>query len=181
MYEQLFLTGISMPHAESCEKLEQSLLKLYEKILYFLSRAIQTSAKGIFKRTLQALTSKDIESYIVESKDLESEIHSVATLSEWFRNRDVNETTRTACEQILKIVQNISVSEHYDYVDSEIRGQILTRLSPVAYEEDHYFTKRDRVSGSGKWILEHETFRRWYDRPQSDLLWLQGISKYVFN
>jgi hypothetical protein len=55
------------------------------------------------------------------------------------------------------------------------RTEILRWISPEPYMQHHEQTKRDVLSGTGKWLLSDLVFDKWKRESVSSILWLHGI------
>lgn len=175
MYEGMFLRSALLVQTEPRRRLKDAIVALYSKALQILCRAIQLNWQGIFRKSLHALSTTDILIDVEDCERLENGVQKEAITCEWIINRAAAEDIKLDCRRILNTMQEITLLDRYEQVDTKLRGKILTRLSPVAHEEDHYFARRDRVENSGQWLLRHDTFSQWYDNGESDILWLHGI------
>ena len=75
-----------------------------------------------------------------------------------------------------------------DMEDLKRRQAIYTWLKAIEMENEqhHFATIRSQYPNTGRWLLEHTTFKEWFD-PQfttlPTLLWLHGkpgAGKYIF-
>jgi len=51
----------------------------------------------------------------------------------------------------------------------------MSNVEKVPYLKHHKESKRQMLAGTGNWLLEDSTFRKWVDDSASSLLWLHGI------
>ena len=55
------------------------------------------------------------------------------------------------------------------------RTEVLRWISPEPYIKHHEETKKDVLSGTGKWLLLDPIFDVWKKESVSSILWLHGI------
>ncbi|OCK81309.1 hypothetical protein K432DRAFT_295813, partial [Lepidopterella palustris CBS 459.81] len=62
-----------------------------------------------------------------------------------------------------------------DNLQMETRIKILNAISKIVYPIHHRNASRDRLEGSGKWLLEKAAYRDWRADSSSSVLWVHGI------
>jgi hypothetical protein len=55
------------------------------------------------------------------------------------------------------------------------RLEVLDWLSTQPYIDHHTTIKSRVMDGTGQWLLNHWTFRRWKVASSNSLLWLHGM------
>ena len=89
----------------------------------------------------------------------------------------MNQTLKKLAEGRLSQIQAISI--HFsEILKAEEQSKVLQWASHIRYLEDHHIAKRGIADNTGNWILRHESYRRWKDSEQSEVLWLHGIRKH---
>jgi hypothetical protein len=95
-----------------------------------------------------------------------------------------SEEMKKHTEQMLKLSEQLShpvkrvaeqLSQITDLMDTEKRLGILQWLSIVLYEQHHQNVRKDRLLGSGMWLLSRSEFTLWRSSSMSSILWLHGI------
>ena len=62
-------------------------------------------------------------------------------------------------------------------VDTERRTKILQWISSIPYEDNHDTASMGHTSGTGEWLLQHDTYIKWKTSRTCSILWLHGIRK----
>jgi hypothetical protein len=84
--------------------------------------------------------------------------------------------------EMLKLSPQIRDTMPIRNVHGERRKQVLDWLRPVDCELKRWDLSRDRVPGTGEWLLEREEYRRWKNGagsrrvncPSDNILWCWG-------
>ncbi|KIM99246.1 hypothetical protein OIDMADRAFT_65994, partial [Oidiodendron maius Zn] len=102
----------------------------------------------------------------------------------FFDDNTAKRLAKSHTEQMLKLSEHLShpvkrvaeqLSEITDFLDTEKRLGILQWLSTVPYEQHHQNVRKDRLLGSGMWLLSKSEFTLWRSSSVSSILWLHGI------
>jgi predicted ATPase len=67
------------------------------------------------------------------------------------------------------------LSDLHDNLGKQSRIKILNAISAISSQAHHKAASKDRLKGSGKWLLEKEIFQDWRSESASSVLWLHGI------
>lgn len=59
------------------------------------------------------------------------------------------------------------------------RLQILQWISKSEYGAHHLSFRKQRLDGTGEWLLAHPKFQDWQNSSESSILWLHGIRKHI--
>jgi hypothetical protein len=59
----------------------------------------------------------------------------------------------------------------------EVRGELLSWLSPFDFEQDHDRIRKKRFRTTGEWLLKSPDFLAWISSIMSCLLWCHGTRK----
>ncbi|KAF4540742.1 uncharacterized protein LTHEOB_684 [Lasiodiplodia theobromae] len=87
-------------------------------------------------------------------------------------------------EKLLRMMDDIKmpvsrieayVEETQDTLDEMKRDRILDSISTIPYPQHHAKVSRNVLSGTGKWLLDHQVVRNWFLSSASEILWLHGI------
>ena len=62
-----------------------------------------------------------------------------------------------------------------DFLQKEMREDVLDWLSPVRYHVQHLTERRNRLADSGEWMFQSGEFRKWNQSSISSTLWLHGL------
>lgn len=62
-----------------------------------------------------------------------------------------------------------------DGLERQKRIQILRSISTIPYTAHHKAARKDRLEGSGQWLLKRQVFQQWRSESTSSALWLHGI------
>ena len=62
-----------------------------------------------------------------------------------------------------------------DGLARESRTRILKSISKISYPMQHKSVKKDRLQGSGSWLLQKPDYLNWRSESSSSVLWLHGI------
>ena len=160
--------------------LEEALSRLYADVLTSLAKAVkyfQKSSGGEFLRyvrfplltccCLARLFAGAIEPVVLQSiDDQEQEIMSLVSLahSEILQGLDMQ----------MNRLMDASVVVHKTLLQQETI-ELLSWLSSTRVHDHHRFYSAGRLSGSGKWLIDHTIYRSWLESSSSSMLLLQGI------
>ncbi|KAK1498735.1 hypothetical protein CABS01_10510 [Colletotrichum abscissum] len=170
--------------------LEQSLTRLYARILRFLDRSANYYSNGTVKNLAKSAlgdleATKSISDLVAVEQDeiercmgiAEAEIRELdAAESEQAQSQyttDMKKILSALKSPICRIAadtsQLLKLSQETD------RQTILRSLSTLPYPSHHQAAVRGRLDGSGEWLLHHQAFRSWRGSSSSTILWLHGI------
>ena len=188
IYEILYLdstryTETDDPVKPAFEYLSAALISLYAVILRFLAKACRAFNKSGIRRACGATFNPGMFEDLVEQLQfLDTEaVAAVGNCKEaWNRNahRDVGRLLR-----ILKDLEeptqriDLGVKALLQSVDTNRRIKILQWISAVPYEGNHNTASMGHTSGTGEWLLQHDTYIKWRTSDTCNILWLHGIRK----
>lgn len=175
-------------------RLKGSLTILYATVLKYLAKAKhyfeQSTPLRIIKGSL--VSKRDIEKLsesiiaaqsrvndyaaIVDAECSTEILESVATLNrahedKYKQLKALLEDIDAPMKRVSRQLQNIE-----DELESKRRAEILMWLSPEPYVAHHRQNRRDVLTGTGQWLLEDPTYKRWMNDSSSSLIWLHGMS-----
>lgn len=105
-------------------------------------------------------------------KDLGENIRNATddTASRYYEMKECLKELEKPIERIDKRLQAIE-----DELEKQQRISIFKAISTIPYPTHHKAVAQDRLGGSGRWLIEHESFREWCEDSTSSVLWLHGI------
>lgn len=170
--------------------LEQSLTRLYARILRFLDRTAKYYSDGTIKNLaksalgdleatqslsdLVAVEQDEIERYMGIA---EGEVRELAAAE----SEQAHSQYATDMKKILFGLKSpicriaADTSQLVKLFQEADRVAILRSLSTLPYPSHHQAAVRGRLDGSGEWLLHHQAFRSWRGSSSSTILWLHGI------
>ncbi|KAH7086732.1 hypothetical protein FB567DRAFT_592603 [Paraphoma chrysanthemicola] len=171
--ESLYLRS-SSPHTK---ELEKHIVKLYAKILLYLSNAKTYFEQAKIKRVMKSIDLGEANSLLEAVLTAESDIKS------WMTLVDCSESNREAAElrSLLRAMDapmyrmDGKLNKIADNLEGA-RAKILRWLSCEPYEDHHIVSKREVLKGTGEWLLNDSTFKQWKNGSASSILWLNGIA-----
>jgi hypothetical protein len=164
--------------------LESALVTLYATILRFLSMANQLYDKSFGTRAIHGILNPDeVVNFVDECRRLETQVDIEASNCERTYNRvrlgkcgeRLKQLLAGLREPIIRI--DSRVADLHDRLGESERHEILTWLSDIPYESNHYTACKGRTDGTGKWLLRHERYGEWRGSSASTILWLHGIRR----
>ncbi|KAL0630901.1 hypothetical protein Q9L58_010249 [Maublancomyces gigas] len=186
IYETLYSQDL-----KTSQSLNASLVRLYVLVLKFLCYirhrlGLNTAARGV-KNLGEGVSTRWTELLAAESEvDKEAGIaqQEAAGRQSYFLNEmmqrmlQVLEETSEPIHQIQATVEatQITVKDIFKTLEDNERTCILTWLSQLSPTQHHDFNKSFRTDGTGGWLMDKESFRKWKDVDASSLLWLHGIA-----
>jgi hypothetical protein len=164
--------------------LESALVTLYAAMLRFLSTANQLYDKNVAARAIHGILNPDkVVSFVDECRSLERRVDIEASNCERTCNRAKSGECDERLKQLLAGLQepivrvDSRVAALHDRLDESERSEILTWVSDIQYEGNHYTARKERADGTGEWLLRHERYREWRGSSASTILWLHGIRR----
>ena len=164
--------------------LESALVTLYAAMLRFLSTANQLYGKNVAARAIHGILNPDkVASFVGECQSLEERVDIEASNCERTYSRAKLGECGERLKQLLVDLQepivrvDSRVTALHDRLDESERSEILTWVSDIQYESNHYTARKERTDGTGEWLLRHERYREWRGSSASTILWLHGIRR----
>lgn len=190
VFEALYLRTQSA----AVTKLKDSLTTLYAVVLKYLAQAKQyfkeKTALRYIKSSLvskvdpgkfsDSLTSAQtrVNEYaaIVDAEYAKEILENIATLNR--ADDEKHERLKALLEDLDAPIKRVSrqLQNIEDILESRRRAEILMWFSPEPYLAHHNHNKRDILIGTGHWLLEDPTYKRWMNDSASSLIWLHGMS-----
>jgi hypothetical protein len=186
--EILYLDGIQHRRVGTAVKpafgnLEAALITLYTVVLKFLAKAcralnksgIHRAQNGIFNPSMFEGIAKEIQVLDVEV------VAAVGNCKE-----ACNRNAHKGKERLLKILEDLEEPVHridmgvealLQSVGTKRRIKILQWISAIPYEDNHNTASMGHTSGTGEWLLQHDTYIKWRTSRTCNVLWLHGIRK----
>jgi ankyrin repeat domain-containing protein 50 len=164
--------------------LESALVTLYATMLRFLSTANQLYDKNVAARAIHGILNPDkVVSFVDECRSLERRVDIEAGNCERTYSRAKLGECGERLKQLLAGLQepivrvDSRVAALHDRLDESERSEILTWVSDIQYESNHYTARKERTDGTGEWLLRHERYQEWRGSSASTILWLHGIRR----
>ena len=188
IYEILYLDGTQYQQTESrikpvFEHLSAALIPLYVAVLGFLAKAYRAFSKSGFRRARDATFNPGMfEGLLDQSRVLDAEVAAAVGNCKEACNRNAHRNME-GLSRILKDleepVQRIDsgVKALLQNVDTKRRTEILQWISAIPYEDNHNTAAKGHTSGTGRWLLQHDTYIKWRTSRTYNVLWLYGIRK----
>ena len=192
IYEILYLDGIQYQQTESPIKpafghLHTALISLYVAVLRFLAKAYRAFSKSGFRRARDATFNPGMfEGLLEQSLVLDAEVAAAVGNCKEACNRNAQRNIE-GLSRILKDlegpVQRIDsgVKALLQSVDTKRRTEILQWISAVPYEDNHNTAAMGHTSGTGEWLLQHDTYVKWRTSDTHNILWLYGIRRSLIS
>ena len=188
IYEILYLDGIQYNQTEdpikpAFEHLSAALISLYATVLRFLAKVYRAFSKGGFHRAQHATFNPGtFEGLLEQSRLLDTEVAAAVGNCKEACNRNAHKNI----EGLLGILRDLEepvqridsgVQTLLQNVGTERRTKILQWISAIPYEDDHNTAVMGHTSGTGGWLLQHDTYIKWRTSHACEILWLYGIRK----
>jgi hypothetical protein len=164
--------------------LESALVMLYAAMLRFLSTANQLYDKNVAARAIHGILNPDkVVSFVDECRSLERRVDIEASNCERTYSRAKLGECGERLKQLLAGLQepivrvDSRVAALHDRLNESERSEILTWVSDIQYESNHYTARKERTDGTGEWLLRHERYQEWRRSSASTILWLHGIRR----
>jgi hypothetical protein len=161
---------------------EESLTKLYARLLDFLASALLVQDKNTLGRAFHALcTPQDIISFSEDCLELESTLELESRLIESRCNKKVAENM----EKLLiaaKSLENLTTDTKFlldalRRLEQEKQDNMdaLRWVSSLPVLDHHIDAKNGRAPGTGQWVFKKPEFSGWERSPGACFLWIHGI------
>ena len=167
--------------------LTSALVTLYATLLSFIGSAIRAYNQGIISRTLDAiLNPSKVIGFLDKCHTLENDVarevdnceHVLRVGPEEYIQK-LKQTLDNFQTPILRIDSRVAAL--HERLNISERLSILEWISEIRHEENHFFARHGRTSGTGEWLLRHEKYRDWRTSSTSMILWLHGDREYNFS
>ena len=188
IYEILYLDGIQYKETEDTikpafEHLSAALISLYTAVLRFLAKAYRAFGKSGYRRAQNATFNPGkFEGLLEQSQLLDAEVAAAVGNCKEACNRNAHRNM----ERIFGILKDLEepvqridsgVQALLQSVGTERRTKILQWISAIPYEDNHNTAVMGHTSGTGEWLLQHDTYIKWRTSQTCEVLWLYGIRK----
>ncbi|KAK4225942.1 hypothetical protein QBC38DRAFT_529985 [Podospora fimiseda] len=158
------------------DNLSASLITLYASILEYLTEILHRFSQHSVVRLLKGVGSS--------VADLEATFAPIETSRQTETVKQVDREVTAGFESLSAALKNleapisrttISLSNIQDHLDRKTRARILKSISAMPYSIHHKNVGKDRLDGSGQWLLERPEYKSWRNDSCSSVLWLHGI------
>jgi hypothetical protein len=185
IYERLYLSHDAVVDEEAKKKIQNALGSLYSTVLSSMVLCIRLSRMGSLNRAFQTAANPRTVSNLVNELEKAGKATKEAADN---------------CEkwQMGSLVQNLPddfrllrdiLDRQFLRIDSQLsdlwvndigrdRRRMLRWISAIPYESDHDFARRNRLEGTGVWLLDHREYQEWRDVSSPAVFWLHGIRKW---
>ena len=186
IYEILYLEDIQHQQTGGSFKpafdhLSTALISLYAAVLRFLAKAYRAFSKSGFRRARDATFNPGMfEGLLEQAQFLDSDVIAAVGNCKEVYNRNADRKTGRLFE-ILKDLEepaqrtDSGVKVLLQNVGTKRRTEILQWISAIPYEDNHNTAAMGHTSGTGEWLLQHETYVKWRESSTCNVLWLYGI------
>ncbi|KAH7372269.1 hypothetical protein BKA66DRAFT_175722 [Pyrenochaeta sp. MPI-SDFR-AT-0127] len=170
--ESLYIQGAS----EANKVLEPALVRLYAKILGYLSTAKRYLEQRTTKRLLAGVVLDETQ-LVSALNDIRSEEDNVdRCMALVDRNDRLHDHAKLMqCIDVPFRRMSAELKNIDDKLELSRRREILQWISNEPYIQYHNQAKEGVLTGTGRWLLSDPVFKRWKDDSASSILWLHGI------
>ncbi|KAK4165517.1 ankyrin repeat protein [Cladorrhinum sp. PSN259] len=190
---ELRYLGSRVPRTIVAKKLDDSLIALYTCILDYLCEVLRRFSQNSAVRFLKGVGSPvaDLEAKFAPAETARQRVLTWSRAADAERQAEIQQMLsglqdKTAAgfeslsaamkqmeEPIIRV--NVRLTGIQDHLDRLTRGRILKSISTIPYTTHHKSIRKDRLEGSGCWLLERPEYKAWRDDSCSSVLWLHGI------
>ncbi|KAF5713143.1 ankyrin repeat-containing protein [Fusarium globosum] len=185
IYHQLYLENpvqTTVSQSRAIKKLSDAMAYLYARIFAFLAYYIRLTDINTGARILKAFCQPgEVSERLKEIATLETRVTTEANLCEGTSTQSVLQRLEDGSQDTRQKLKNIisqfdgAMAGLWKQLNEEERCKILQWVSDIPHESDHYVARKERVDGTGDWLISHEVYTTWRESKQSALLWLNGI------
>ncbi|RAL03520.1 uncharacterized protein BO80DRAFT_442641 [Aspergillus ibericus CBS 121593] len=161
-------------HNVNMKNFEESLVKLYERVLIFQVLISEHYEKGSLHRTWDSIWNSGVVSaFDKNTVQLQLDLEQEAAANSRIRSQDgfntILESNVELRQQLLKLMRQIE--------DAKRRQDILAWISNIPYEDQHDEAKKKKVvaKGTGRWVSKRHEFESWQNSRRRRILWSNGI------
>ena len=184
IYERIYLQPIVNTEADAVSALKMMLIDLYAAVLQAMCVAWRLFGQGTFRQALHAVADpNEVKSLIGRLEEKERTLGAAAQACAGSQvellHRNASKEFRRLQDILDKPLVRIDsrLEKVWAQVESRNRGEMLRWISQIPHESDHEFARRDRLDGSGEWLLEREECKEWRNTSSSTIFWLHGIRR----
>jgi hypothetical protein len=191
VYEALYIQSVQSTAAKlAVENLRRGLVQLYLAIQRFIARALVLLKQSTLSRGSQAfIRPGDVSELEKRFQEWEKQVEVEAENCERFQNSTSRADVVQSVEQLkslltqmnsqnqLLITMDIKLTAIWNSIAEDEYLRILTWVSNIPYQDNHYFARKGRTPGTGDWLLNHPKYQQWISSDKSLILWLYGIRK----
>ncbi|ORY68872.1 uncharacterized protein BCR38DRAFT_455710 [Pseudomassariella vexata] len=165
--------------SSTAEELRHALVKLYAKILTYLTQARTYYRQNTVKRTIKHRISNTshLESSFIAISEAQKDVDHCCRIFNLQSQLEIQVNLKMMHEKFdAPIVRwTSSLIDIKDNLDTTTKAKILDWISVEPHAKHHRQTRDDILEGTGQWLLEDKTFSKWKDESASSILWLHGI------
>ena len=188
IYEILYLDGIQSKETEdpikpAFDHLSAAMISLYTVVLRFLAKAFRAFSKSGIGRAQSATFNPGMFEGLTEQLQvLDAEVVAATANCK----EACNQNAQRDMGKLFKILEDLEgpiqridlrVEVLLQNVGSRRRTEILQWISAIPYEDNHNTAYTGHTSGTGEWLLRHNTYTKWRTSNTCNILWLYGIRK----
>lgn len=179
VYEEIYLAQADEgPILAVQERLEKSLVNLYKTSLELLASSNKLLSSGTARNILEAIVNpgKATASLAALGGQEDALLKDVQTC-EVSRSSTADKRSNEMLEMLQSPMARVDagVSQLLTHVDEQERIAMLEWISPIQFGMQHDNFRENRTPGTGEWLVEHEDFDRWKDKPSSVLFWERQV------
>jgi hypothetical protein len=175
--------------------IEETLTKLYARLLDFLASALLVQDGNSLRRAFNALcTPQDILSFSEDCLELERTLEVESRLIESRCNQKVAENVMkllnaassleniaTDTKGLLDALRLEQLEERRLQQEKQDNVEALSWVSSLPILDHHIDAKNDRAPGTGQWVFKKPEFSGWQTSPGACFLWIHGIREFIID
>lgn len=178
IFEMLYLDSETL--SETQNKLRESLVELYERVLKYQAEALKYLKSGIGRRTMRSFrptTDHPVNIALGKINQQKLDVDAFQTLDDRQFALNLRGDLFDKLEQLEQPIVRMGLKIEYveDKLDERERMEALNWISRVPIEDHHFTIANAAMKGSGQWLLQHPEFKEWRKSSGPSLFWLHGM------
>ncbi|KAF8534011.1 hypothetical protein BDD12DRAFT_897231 [Trichophaea hybrida] len=170
VYESVYLKE----DTDASRILKKAILKLYIAILKFYAKAIEVSNDNVLQSILAVEElSQSLGNVETQENALERDANAAGAQCTAVGLNDIQTFLEELRTTSTRLQENLGNINHMLKVND--RTKILEWTSTIPYTSHHQRISRQRLEGTGKWLLARNEYRDWRASSASKMLLLRGI------
>ncbi|KAJ9156327.1 Ankyrin repeat-containing domain protein [Pleurostoma richardsiae] len=182
IYERIYLDPRVNIKADAKSSLKRTVVDLYSVVLSSMSVAGRLFSKGIARQGLHATTHPNTVKSLLDKLDEKGrDLGAEAQACEASRIESLHQDVSAELMHLQDILErplarvDAYLENMWASAMSSERGAMLQWISPIAYDSDHDFARKNRLKGTAEWLLAREEYQEWKESNSSTIFWLHGI------